>query len=100
MDHHRSLGRVDQLPIKDQIIQDGKPGPVQKLQDSEDQDCFRKALVKLPESQRLILIYRFIEEYSTENITQLLDKSDRAIRSLQHRALRSLEKALTEENCL
>ncbi len=100
VDHHRSLDRVDQLPLKDQIIEDGAPGPVQKLQESQDQDCFRKALVKLPESQRSILIYRFIEEYSTENITQLLDKSDRAIRSLQHRALRSLEKALIEENCL
>jgi len=100
VDHHRSLGRVDQLPINDQIIEDEKPGPAQQFQDSQAQDCFRKALIKLPESQRLILIYRFIEEYSTEEILELLDKSDRAMRSLQHRALRSLKKALIEENCL
>ncbi|MFV1948904.1 MAG: RNA polymerase sigma factor [Anaerolineales bacterium] len=100
VDHRRSLGRVDQLPIKDQIIEDENPGPAQQLQDRQAQDCFRKALVRLPESQRLILIYRYVEDYSTGEILELLGKSDRAIRSLQHRALKSLEKALLEENCL
>ncbi len=99
-DHHRSAGKIDQLPLKEQIIEDRKPGPEQQFQDHQAQDCFRKALAKLPESQRSILIYRYIERYSTGKIMMLLEKSDRAIRSLQHRALRSLQRALEEEKCL
>ncbi len=100
IDHHRSQAKAEELPIKDQLIKDQRPGPAKILQNRQEEDCFRKALKKLPESQRLILIYRYIEELSTSRILELLEKSDRAIRSLQHRALRSLEKALQEENCL
>jgi RNA polymerase sigma factor (sigma-70 family) len=84
----------------EQRITDQNPGPSQKLQESQIVDCIHKALTRLPESQRLILIYRFIEEFPMPKIVKLMDKSDRAIRSLQHRALRSLEKALVEEKCL
>ena len=100
IDHHRAHEKTEEQPIKDQLLHDRGPGPAQQLQDRQEEDCFRRALVKLPESQRLILIYRFIEEYSTPEILELIGKSDRAMRSLQHRALRSLENALTEENCL
>ncbi|NQS91310.1 MAG: sigma-70 family RNA polymerase sigma factor [Chloroflexi bacterium] len=100
IDHHRSNGNDDGIPIDDQIIQDLSPGPAQMLQNTQVEDCFRKALQKLPESQRQILIFRFVEDYETSRILELLDKSDRAVRSLQHRALRSMEKALIEENCL
>jgi len=99
-DHHRSSGKKEELSHKDQLLADRGPDPAQQVQDLQAQDCFRKALTHLTESQRLILIYRFIEEYSTPKIMELLSKSDRAVRSLQHRALRSLEKALVEENCL
>lgn len=100
IDHHRANVNQKELSIKDQLLTDQDKGPAQQFQDNQAQDCFRKALIHLPESQRLILIYRFIEEFSTNKILELLNKSDRAVRSLQHRALRSLEKALIEENCL
>jgi RNA polymerase sigma-70 factor (ECF subfamily) len=100
IDHHRSFGKENHLPIKDQVISDKAPGPVRRLQQRQDEQCFQKALDKLPESQRLILVYRFIEEFPTPKILELMGKSDRAIRSLQHRALRSLDKALREEKCI
>ena len=100
IDHHRSLEKDNHLPIKDQVISDETPGPVQQIQKHQEEECFQMALERLPESQRLILVYRFIEEYPTTKILELLGRSDRAMRSLQHRALRSLDKALLEENCL
>jgi RNA polymerase sigma-70 factor (ECF subfamily) len=100
IDHHRAAEKIQKLPIKDQIIEDEGPGPAKEVQNRQIEDCFRRALARLPESQQLILVLRFIEEYSTPKILELLGKSDRAMRSLQHRALRSLEKALREEDCL
>ena len=100
VDHHRDLNKAEQLPIKDHLLEGEDRDPIQQVQENQTQDCFKKALTQLPETQRSILIYRFVDEFSTPEILELMDKSDRAIRSLQHRALRSLERALREENCL
>jgi RNA polymerase sigma-70 factor (ECF subfamily) len=100
VDHHRDLNKGEHLPIKDDLLEDRDPDPIQQVQRNQTQDCFKKALTQLPEAQRSILIYRYVEEFSTPEILDLMEKSDRAIRSLQHRALRSLERALREENCL
>ena len=100
IDYHRSQSKTELIPIQEQIITDDLPGPSKQIEDRQVEDCFRKALERIPESQRLILIYRFIEKHPTPKILELTGKSDRAIRSLQHRSLRSMEKALREENCL
>ena len=100
IDHHRSPNKGEDLPIVDHLLEDGSLDPARQVQESQTEDCFKRALTQLPESQRSILIYRFVDEFSTDQILGLMDKSDRALRSLQHRALRSLERALKEENCL
>ena len=100
IDHHRVGEKQEIVPIKEDILEDQIRKPDQQVQDNQTADCFKKALELLPESQRQLLIFRFINEFSTPKIIQLLNKSDRAVRSLQHRALRSLEKVLAEENCI
>lgn len=100
IDHHRTGDKNTDVHIQDQFIESHDPTPDQQVQAIQAEDCFRQALVLLPESQRQLLIYRFINEFSMPKIVTLMNKSDRAVRSLQHRALRSLEKALIEENCL
>lgn len=99
-DHHRTEGKREDLPIKDQILTDQQPGPSQLVQENQEQDCYCRALIHLTETQRLVVVGRFIEERSISEIAELVDKSERAVRSLQHRALKSLERALVEENCL
>ena len=100
IDHHRIADKKEEVALKEEILENKIPGPDQELQDRQTSDCFREALKQLPEAQRQLLIYRFINEFSMTIIIQLLNKSDRAVRSLQHRALRSLERVLAEENCL
>ena len=100
IDHHRVIGRKEEVPIKEDLLEDRILNPDQQVQDRQTSDCFRSALKLLPETQQQLLIYRFINGFSTPKIIQLLNKSDRAVRSLQHRALRSLERLLVEENCL
>ena len=100
IDHHRISEKKDEVVLKEELLEEREPGPDQMMQQEQIADCFRLALDQLPETQRQLLIYRFINGFSTPKIIHLLNKSDRAVRSLQHRALRSLERVLTEENCL
>ncbi len=100
IDNHRLMDKKEEIPIKEELLEDRIKNPDQQVQDRQTSECFRSALELLPETQRQLLIYRFINGFSTPKIIQLLNKSDRAVRSLQHRALRLLEKVLIEENCL
>jgi len=100
IDHHRVMDKKEEVPIEEDLLEDQILPPDQQVQDRQTSDCFKSALELLPESQRQLLIYRFINGFSTPKIIQLLNKSDRAVRSLQHRALRTLEKVLVEEKCL
>lgn len=100
IDHYRSEGKMEQVNIKEDLEDKKKGSPSQVVQAQMDQECFREALARLPEAQRQMLMHRFINGFSFPDIAELLNKSDRALRSLQHRALRSLHKALVEEECL
>jgi RNA polymerase sigma-70 factor, ECF subfamily len=50
----------------------------------------RRALAQLPEDRRQVVILRFTEGLSTREISQVLDRSEGAVRVLLHRALRDL----------
>ncbi|HEX3051811.1 MAG TPA: sigma factor-like helix-turn-helix DNA-binding protein, partial [Aggregatilineaceae bacterium] len=48
----------------------------------------------LSEEQQTILLLRFVERKSHEEVAQILEKSVRAIATAQHRALKSLAEIL------
>jgi RNA polymerase sigma-70 factor (ECF subfamily) len=63
-------------------------------------DSFRSAIRKLKESHKEVIIHRFVEGRSVKDIAELTQKSERAVRALQLRALQSLESALEKDQCL
>lgn len=100
IDHHRSGEQRQEQELQEDLHISPIPGPSWQFQQAQESDCFKQALARLPDSQSRLLVYRFVDGFSTEKILSLVNKSDRAVRSLQHRALRSMEKALVEEGCL
>jgi RNA polymerase sigma-70 factor (ECF subfamily) len=100
IDHYRLEEKRELVPIKDQLLEDDRPEPDLHLENREAVDCFRRAIRHLTEQQQNVIIHRFVEGRSVQDIADLINKSERAVRSLQHRALKSLEKALVREECL
>lgn len=54
----------------------------------------KTALASLPADHQDVIVMRFIEELSHQEIAAALDKSEGAVRVLQHRAINSLKKIL------
>ena len=86
--------------VSDQYVVKDQQKEYDPLDDQNVLSVFRRALLHLPEIYKEVIIHRFVEGRSVQNISELINKRERSVRSLQHRALRSLETALEKENCL
>ncbi|MBW6474349.1 MAG: sigma-70 family RNA polymerase sigma factor [Anaerolineaceae bacterium] len=58
----------------------------------QQQEKLRKALMKLPEEQRMVIALRFLEDWSHDRVAEFLGKSIESTRALQYRALVKLRK--------
>jgi RNA polymerase sigma-70 factor (sigma-E family) len=61
-----------------------------------DRDALLSALRKLPTKQRTVLVLRHFEDYSDEQIADLLDVTTGTVRSNAHRGLAALREALEQ----
>jgi RNA polymerase sigma-70 factor (ECF subfamily) len=67
------------------------------LQEHEELEELRAALRKLSVDQQTILLLRFVERKSHQEVADILDKEISAITTAQHRALKRLAKLLGTE---
>ena len=71
-----------------------EPMPEESIQKQQEFKRLRHALSYLNEEQQDVLILRFIENKSHEDVARILDKSQSAVRTIQHRALVRLSQLL------
>jgi RNA polymerase sigma-70 factor, ECF subfamily len=64
---------------------------------ADDARRVHRALASLPHERRQVLVLRFVDGLSAREIGEILDRSEGAVRVLQHRALRDLAGALEPE---
>lgn len=79
-------------------IQSNDEDPIARLEKDESAQKIRKAISSLPEMQKEVIVLKYINEMTNEEIAKILDKNEAAIRQIQHRALEKLKKFLKEEN--
>jgi RNA polymerase sigma-70 factor (ECF subfamily) len=81
-----------------QSISDEQPGddtdPLNTLARQEEREHLRKALRSLPEEYQTLLILRFMQQLPHIEVAAVLNKSEAAIRTMQHRALKALAEQL------
>ena len=63
------------------------------------QECLGKAMTELTEEQRLVVLLKFVEDRSNAEVGEILGKTEGSVKSLQHRALAALHRALEKERC-
>lgn len=74
------------------------PDPERWVAEMEELEMLAQAISQLSEDQQLVIVGKFGEEMSNAEIGQMLGKSEGAVKSLQHRALRTLARLLRRSN--
>ena len=97
-DHHRKNKQAVLLPM-DIHLPASRPQPEAEIESRLREDCLRLALTSLTEIQRQVIVGKFIEERSNRDMGTLLKKTEGAVKSLQHRALAALRRAIEKEGC-
>jgi RNA polymerase sigma-70 factor (ECF subfamily) len=88
-DYYRQRSRfqndelLDSLPIDESL-------PEEQLVDAEEVIALREALGQLTPEQQSVLILRFVELKSHEEVASILNKSVTAVKTIQHRALHQI----------
>jgi RNA polymerase sigma-70 factor (ECF subfamily) len=91
-DHYRDASRM--VPFHERTAMsptDPSEEAHKRIREAE----LRTALQRLPEEQRQVVILKFIERRSNLQIAAFLNKTEGAVKSIQHRALTALRRLLT-----
>jgi len=83
---------TEEFPLKDEK----NPAPDVSLLETELQRAIEDAITQLPESQRMALILRRYEQLSYEEISEVLDLSVPAVKSVLFRARTELRARLSK----
>jgi RNA polymerase sigma-70 factor, ECF subfamily len=95
VDRHRTHKAT--LPLDGQLIlQDVASGPEDRLDWRETIESLAHALSQLSPIHQQVLTLRFISGFSHAETAQVLERSEEAVRVLQHRALGALRELLAK----
>lgn len=79
-------------------IADQQSNPSRIITANLDREQIRNALQQLTPEQQMVIQLRFLEEWSHDEVAELLGKTSEASRALQYRALAALRELLERED--
>jgi RNA polymerase sigma factor (sigma-70 family) len=88
--------RTGNLKIAHANYEDKEPGLEKKMEDLDSLNWVEKIMNQLPVQQRLIIQMRDIEQYEFEEIAEILDMKESAIRVALSRARKTVRDYMTE----
>lgn len=96
--YHRDRARSREVSIEDLILPDtGKhPVPEQKVQQYQEYDALLQVINDLSPQKRELILLKFVNKMSNEEIAGMFGKTEGAIKSLYHRTLLELRDRVAE----
>jgi RNA polymerase sigma-70 factor (ECF subfamily) len=98
VDYQRKQAQAGMLELEERLVT-SDPSPPEVAERGLTRECLIRSLKHLTEEQQRVIVHRLIEGRSNAEVANLLGKTEGAIKSLQHRALASLRRAVTKERC-
>jgi RNA polymerase sigma-70 factor (ECF subfamily) len=101
-DLHRQNKNAVHLELEEAeaLVNDGeKEDMADHIEQRLQADCLAAAMRHLTDEQRQVVLAKFMEGFTNAQVARLLNKTEGAVKSLQHRALQALRRALARERC-
>lgn len=95
-DYYRKKSRREHVELHEQLKSE-QPQPEDTLISTQEQQLIRDKLKNLSSDQQTLLILRFVERKSHEEVAQILGKSATAVKTMQHRALQRLAQLMGKD---
>lgn len=96
VDHFRRQPTQGAVSLEEKLVASMEV-PTQALESEFAHHALRRALAELTDDQQQVVILKFVDGLSNLEVAQILGKTEGAVKSLQHRALASLGRALGEQ---
>ena len=96
IDVQRRRRRRGEVGLNESIAT-GREDPVATAERALARDRVHMALRRLTEEQRQVILLKFIEGFDNAAVAKILARSKGAVKALQHRALASLRRILSED---
>jgi RNA polymerase sigma-70 factor (ECF subfamily) len=94
VDYFRRQQHRQHLPLNENLV-NGDDNPVMTVDRALAAAEIREALQRLSPDQRRVIALKFLEGMSNQDVALVMGKSVGAVKSLQHRALATLQRQLT-----
>lgn len=95
IDHYRKQNHRNHLPLNEEVAEKSMLPP--EIVDQKISETYiRKALKTLTPEQRTVIVLKYLEGKSNQEVAEIMHKSVGAIKSLQNRALNALRRMLSE----
>ena len=96
VDHYRRRERQQHLPLDEGLVS-AADDPAEMAERRRSAAQVRAALQHLTPDQQQVIVLKFLEELSNEEVAAILEKPVSAVKSLQHRALAALHRHLVPD---
>lgn len=93
VDFRRRSNRNQQIALQEEM-HDDRPEIENRLIETQEFEALRDAIGQLSEDYQTVLVLRFIERKSHIEVAEIMNKTEAAVKTLQHRALTLLSKLL------
>ena len=96
VDHFRRQAKRELLPLDERLVATGESLQA-TIEASLYHEELQSAIAQLTTDQQQVIILKFVEGLSNAEVARILGKSEGAVKSLQHRALNSLQRIMRRE---
>jgi RNA polymerase sigma-70 factor (ECF subfamily) len=96
MDWFRQQAKRTSMPLDTELVADEDPPPIQ-VEAMMDHELLRGAIRSLAPDQQQVILLRFGEGYKLAEVARFLGKTEGAVKSLQHRAVKRLRQLLEQD---
>jgi len=96
IDQHRKDPTISE-ELDETLTPDRQPTPEQQVNHHDQAEQMRSAMRQLPPAQQQVISLRYLEEWSLKECAEAMGKTVGAIKTLQNRAMKNLQKILVPQ---